>query len=77
MARRVSLDEETYQKLVAIRREGETFGDLIRRLLARRPSLLEFAGTLSKEDAEDVERVLQTMRNLDRERQARILERLK
>lgn len=46
----ISLPEDVYRKLAEEKREGESFGDVIDRLLKGRP-LSEFWGTWSEETA--------------------------
>ncbi len=49
-AKNISIPEDVYEKLREERREGESFGDAIDRLLGRRP-LAEFWGAWSGETA--------------------------
>ncbi len=61
MAKNIMISEELYMRLRAMKREGESFSDLIRRLLNyQRVSLLDLAGEwpFSKEVTERSERTL-------------------
>jgi len=43
----LTIREEVYEKLVKLKKEGESFSDLLERILEeRRPSLRDFAGIL-------------------------------
>ena len=43
----LTIREEVYEKLVKLKKEGESFSDLLERILKeRRPSLRDFAGVL-------------------------------
>jgi predicted CopG family antitoxin len=44
MARNISLSEEAYEKLSQIKRNHESFSDVILRLLSQKKSLTEVAG---------------------------------
>ncbi|MFW9857012.1 MAG: antitoxin VapB family protein [Candidatus Thorarchaeota archaeon] len=44
MARNISLSEEAYEKLSQIKRNHESFSDVILRLLSQKKSLREVAG---------------------------------
>jgi len=53
----VRLDERVYRLVEAHKRDDETFSEAIERLIGG-PSLLELAGILSEEDAEEFREVL-------------------
>ena len=40
----ITLSEDAYAALAALKREAESFSDVVRRLARRNPSLVEFAG---------------------------------
>lgn len=49
----VRLDEEAYERLASRKREGESFSDVVKRVIGER-SLLEIAGVLSDEEADEL-----------------------
>lgn len=53
MSKSVRLSEEAYDRLAAHKREDETFSDVVLRLAGER-SLLELAGILSDEEADEL-----------------------
>lgn len=53
MSRSIRLSEDAYERLAAHKREGETFSDVVMRLAGER-SLLEIAGVLSDEEADEL-----------------------
>lgn len=66
--RNVRLTEDAYQQLKSRKQEGESFSDTVERIAGER-SLLDLAGILSEEEAEE-------MRDAIRERDGRARERL-
>ncbi|NKE35007.1 hypothetical protein GWG54_04080 [Natronococcus sp. JC468] len=68
--RNVRLTEEAYQRLKSRKQEGESFSDTVERIAGER-SLLDLAGILSDEEAEEMreaidERETQSRARLDR-----------
>jgi predicted CopG family antitoxin len=63
----ISLDEEAYERLKAHKREGESFSDVIKRISGK-PSWTEVAGTLSEEEAKELESLVRAGRNRSIER---------
>ena len=62
----ISLENSAYSKLKAAKISGESFSDVIHRLLYRdEPSLLEFSRLLSKEAAYQVAEAVMLMRSDD------------
>ena len=61
------LSEEVYERLKRIKRPGESFSDVINRLLRYRPRLMEIAGskTISIKEWEEVKRALKDREKLD------------
>ena len=56
---------ETYDRLKAAKKKGESFSDLFDRLLDRmdrRGSIREIAGSISKEDGEELKRIVTELR---------------
>jgi len=56
MAKVISISDEVYEMLKSMKRENESFSDVIKRL-ARRTTIKEFSGVLRKETAEEILRV--------------------
>ncbi len=50
----IRLDDEAYERLASRKREGESFSDVVKRVAGER-SLLELAGILSDEEADELE----------------------
>ena len=63
----ISLKEEAYQRLEALKRPDESFSDEIRRILSqkRKKSLKDFFGILSEEEGEAMMKGLERSRNMD------------
>ncbi|MGI0148465.1 MAG: antitoxin VapB family protein [Thermoplasmata archaeon] len=74
----VTLSEDAYKALAALKREGESFSDVVRRLALGNRSLLEFAGDWKGVPAEKMEAYLaflQTSDELSRTRLKRVARR--
>ncbi len=70
----ISLGDSAYAKLKAAKRPGESFSDVVHRLLGgTQPSFSIFRGFLDKEGAEDLAEVVARMREEDIEIQRRRL----
>lgn len=68
----ISLSEDAYERLRAMKREGESFSDVVRRLTAG-VRLTEFHGALSAETADELEaRVEAARRDRNERRRERI-----
>ena len=52
-SKNISISEEAYQRLSALKKPNESFTQVINRLTQKR-SILELAGTLSEEDAAEI-----------------------
>jgi predicted CopG family antitoxin len=63
----ISISDEAYSKLKALKRGKESFTDAILRLTGRK-SLSEITGFLSEKEAEEMRRVIGEMREKSRAR---------
>lgn len=62
-SKNVAIRDDVYRKLSEAKEEGESFSDVIERLLERRPSLLPLWGSLSRSEAlQEVEAETRTIR---------------
>ena len=67
-SRNISLENSVYEKLRAARQPGESFSDVVNRLLKEtRPSFSLFAGLLSKGEGEELAKAFRRMKEEDRE----------
>ncbi len=74
VSRTISLELSAYERLKAAKREGESFSDVVNRVLGDNPSLTEFHGLLSKEAAEEVAETIAQMRREEIELQGKEME---
>ena len=59
----ISLEDSAYGKLKAAKRPGESFSDVIHRVIgSREPSLLEFTKLLDRKASEELARAIARMR---------------
>ena len=70
------VSEEVYERLKRMKRPGESFSDVINRLLRYKPRLMEIAGskTISIKEWEEVKKVLKDREKLDEVRIKYLLE---
>lgn len=62
----ISLDEDAYEKLKAQKKAGESFSDVVHRLVEPdQPKLTDLVGLFDEETAEDVRSVVRRMRRED------------
>jgi len=62
----ISLENSAYSKLRAQKRPGESFSDVVHRILKKeKPSLLELKGFMSKRDAKRLGETIDRMRAED------------
>jgi len=54
MTKVISLSEKAYERLKSMKKPGESFSDVILRVAPEKKSLLEFAGTWTGDDADEV-----------------------
>ncbi len=75
MGRVIMVTDEVYEALKRMKRGGESFSDVIKRLLKFKPRLTEIAGskTISRKDWERVEKELSYQRELDEARRRYLL----
>lgn len=66
-SRTISVSDEAYARLKALKKPGESFSDTINRLTSRK-RLSEIAGVLNDEDVEVIERAVASVRTRSRER---------
>jgi predicted CopG family antitoxin len=62
MSKSIRLSEEAYERLAAHKGEDETFSDVVLRLAGER-SLLELAGVLSDEEADELRAAVEERRS--------------
>jgi predicted CopG family antitoxin len=60
MVKVLSVSDDVYEALKSLKREGESFTEVLRRLV-RKTSISEFSGVLSKETAEDIEKSIEAL----------------
>ncbi|MBI1935857.1 antitoxin VapB family protein [Candidatus Woesearchaeota archaeon] len=72
----ISITEEAYERLKAKKENNESFTDVINRVIGKR-SLLELAGILSEEEADQLEKHIKERRAASRRRSDRIREMLR
>ncbi len=69
-SRTISLEDGAYEKLKASKRPGESFSDVVHRLLGpRQPSLLDLHGLLDEDGARELAATVERMRREDVEAQ--------
>ncbi len=61
----ITLTSEAYDRLRALKRDGESFSETIVRV-TNRPPLMSFFGTLSPDSGLELERVIETSRTARR-----------
>ena len=71
----IAISEGAYQRLRALKKEGESFTNVIERI-TRSDSILELAGVLSKREGRDVRKRVQELRDQGSLRVRREVERL-
>ncbi len=62
MSKSIRLSDEAYERLVAHKREDETFSEVVLRLAGER-SLLEIAGILTDEEADELRKAVAERRS--------------
>ncbi|MFQ5910554.1 MAG: antitoxin VapB family protein [Thermoplasmata archaeon] len=74
VSKTISLEQSAYERLKAAKRDGESFSDVVHRLLGDNPSLTEFHGLLAKKAAEEVAETLAQVRREETELQRKEME---
>ena len=72
----ISITEEAYERLRTRKEKNESFTDVINRVTGKR-DIMELAGVLSNEEAEQMKNHIQDMRARSRKRMERIREQLR
>ena len=67
MAKVISISDDVYDLLKSLKREGESFSDVIKRL-AKKSTISNFSGVLSKDSAEEIEKVIKNLNEMMKER---------
>ncbi|HEX9914700.1 MAG TPA: antitoxin VapB family protein [Candidatus Bathyarchaeia archaeon] len=57
----ISISEEAYERLAALKRTNESFTEVINRLTRKR-SILELVGALTEEEGEEIRRNIEELR---------------
>lgn len=73
--RNIRLTEEAYQRLKSRKQEGESFSDTVERIAGER-SLLDLAGTLSDDEAEEMREAIREQDDRSRDRLDRLTDRM-
>lgn len=71
----ISLSEDAYDRLKALKKENESFSDLVKRLCSG-VKLRDFHGVLSKDSAKKMEKIIREKREEHRDRHERRIDRL-
>jgi len=74
-AKNISISDEAYTRLASLKRPNESFTDVVNRLTGKR-SILELAGTLTKDEGEELRRRIDETRLTSAERLSRTARRM-
>ncbi len=74
--RNISISDEAYNRLAALKKPGESFTDVVNRLAVRK-SVLDLAGILTPGQANEIRRTVREMREMSTERVASTARRLR
>jgi len=58
----IMIQEETYQRLLQLKRENESFNDVILRLIYQKQDLMPYFGLLTEKEGEELERAIEDAR---------------
>ncbi len=67
----ISITEEAYERLASKKREKESFSEVINRI-TNKVNIMDFAGILSEETANKLEKEISELRALSRKRDKRM-----
>lgn len=75
MAKNIAVSDDIYESLAKLKRENESFSEVIRRLLEHKGSLLDIANTktFTKEEWSSVTNVFSKQNQLDNKRKQELL----
>ena len=75
MAKNIAVSDDIYESLAKLKRENESFSEVIRRLLEHKGSLLDIANTktFTKEEWSSVANVFSKQNQLDNKRKQELL----
>jgi predicted CopG family antitoxin len=74
-AKNISISDEAYTRLASLKRPNESFTDVVNRLTGKR-SILELAGTLTKDEGEELRRRIDDARLASAERLSKTARRM-
>ena len=66
-AKNISISEEAYERLAALKKQNESFTDVVNRLTMKR-SILELAGALTEKEGEEIRRSVMELREASSKR---------
>ena len=72
----ISITVEAYNRLVRLKKEKDSFSEVINRELGKK-DIMEFAGILSTEEADELENNIKKIRNVKEKYYGKRVERLK
>ena len=72
----VSLSDDAYERLRRLKKENESFSDVVRRITAK-VSLRDFHGALGEETAEEIEDTIKENRKIHRKNHEKKAEKIK
>ncbi len=55
-AKTIMVQEDTYNKLLALKRKNESFNDLILRIISQKQDLIQYAGLLTSSEEDRLEK---------------------
>ena len=73
--RTLTVTEEAYERLASIKKEGESFSEVINRMTGRR-DIMDFFGVLSEDAAVELERNIKESRKKHREKRRKRIEQI-
>ncbi len=66
-SKNIDLEKSTYERLVALKREEESFSDLVNRFIRERTSrYTDLAGILSKDTVDAIEKIREIRKETDK-----------